>query len=114
MQTPFGAVISGCNDLSGVAMKQCCLKAAAPSGKYTDDCLPGLRLQGRQAVAAALQCWVVAEAWTPDLVTAIFTGGKPLPADGPLVVALVSHFSLSSALNEMHVTYQCIANYLAI
>lgn len=47
--------------------------------------------QARQAAAAALKCWVGAEAWTPDLITAIFTGGKPLPADGPLVVALVRH-----------------------
>lgn len=47
-------------------------------------------VQARQATAAALGCWVDAEKWTPDLVTAIFTAGRPLPADGPLVMALAS------------------------
>lgn len=46
--------------------------------------------QARQAAAAALKCWVDAENWTPDLVTSIFTGGRPIPADGPLVMLLVS------------------------
>ena len=46
-------------------------------------------LQARQAVAAGLKCWVDSGTWTPDLITAVFTSGKPLPADGPLVLVMV-------------------------
>ena len=46
-------------------------------------------LQARQALAAALRCWVDNAAWTPALMPSIFAGRRPLTGDPPLVSAQV-------------------------
>jgi hypothetical protein len=48
-----------------------------------------VRAQARQALAAALRCWVEGGAWTPELMPTLFAGGAPLTGDAPLITAQV-------------------------